>query len=264
MSTVRPEGGTYTGGTYAGGTYVRPQRPRMPPRTPRSHRMPPKQREPGYLLHGGMRAVGELMITCGLVLLLFAAYEVWGKAAIVAGHQEDLDKRLAQEWSTPPSATASPELAAPPGSSIGRLYIPRIGKHWVVVEGVSQKDIAYAPGHYPNSAKPGQVGNFAVAGHRSPAIFWDLDTMRTGDAIVVETRTTYYVYRVTQQKIVTPTAVGVVAAVPGKPGATPTTAMLTLTTCNPKWDNYQRLIVHATLQRSQPRTAGRPAELNGT
>jgi sortase A len=265
MSTLRHERGTYERGTYERetyerGTYVRPPRPRMP----RSHRMPSKRREPVSLLRAGVHTLGEVMITCGLVLLLFAAYEVWGKAAIVAGHQQDLDESLTRQWSTPPPATASAEAAPPPGSSIGRLYLPRIGKHWVVVEGVRQKDIAYAPGHYPSSAKPGQIGNFAIAGHRSPAIFWDLDRMRTGDPVVVETRTTYYIYRVTQQRIVTPTSVGVVAPVPGKPGAKPTTAMLTITTCNPKWDNYERLVVHATLHRSQPRTAGRPAELGGT
>jgi sortase A len=87
--------------------------------------------------------------------------------------------------------------------------------------------------------------------------------VHSGDAIVVETQQTWYVYRVTAQEIVKPTAVEVVAAVPDKPGVKPTDAMLTLTTCNPKWDNYQRLIVHAKLERSQPRSAGRPAEAGG-
>jgi LPXTG-site transpeptidase (sortase) family protein len=110
---------------------------------------------------------------------------------------------------------------------------------------------------------PGQLGNFAVAGHRSPAIFWDLDKMRPGDPIVVETKQQYHIYRVTTKSIVKPTSVEVVAPVPGRPGETPTKAMLTLTTCNPKFDNYERLIVHAELVRSQPRGAGPPAEMGG-
>src|SRR4029453_2354830 len=130
-------------------------------------------------------------------------------------------------------------------------------------EGVAPQNIRYAPGHYPNTALPGEVGNFSVAGHRSPAIFWDLDQMRSGDAVVVETRTMFYVYRVSNTEIVAPTAIEVVAPVPDHPGMTPTEAMLTLTTCNPKWDNYQRLIVHAKLQRSQARAEGRPAERHG-
>jgi len=105
--------------------------------------------------------------------------------------------------------------------------------------------------------------HFAVAGHRIPSIFWDLDQLRPGDPIVVETPTTYFIYDVTQTKIVNPTAVEEVAPVPGDAAAKPSVAMLTLTTCDPKWDNYHRLIVHAQLDRSQLRTAGAPAELGG-
>jgi sortase A len=221
-----------------------------------------------------IRTIGEIMITMGLVLLLFAAYEIWGKAAIVSSHQSDLDAQLAEQWGADPTvAPALPDPGAsvsvsptgppppPPGGSLGRLYIPRLDKYWVVVEGVGDNDLAYAPGHYPNTAQPGELGNFSIAGHRSPAIFWDLDRMRSEDPIVMETRNTFYIYRVTSVSVVSPTAVEVVAPVPGQPGVSPTQAMLTITTCNPKWDNYERLIVHAELRRSQPRSDGRPIEL---
>ncbi len=237
-------------------------------RSPTNFGLPPLTPE---TVRTTLRTVGEVMITVGLVLLLFAAYEVWGKAAIVADHQRDLDSQLAQEWDQPdqePTITPTPGQPggeavppAPPGGSIARLYIPKLGKHWVVVEGVEPRNIAYAPGHYPGTALPGHIGNFSVAGHRSPAIFWDLDRMRAGDPIVVETRKSFFVYRVTQTRIVKPSDVKYIAPVIGNPGETPTEAMLTLTTCNPKWDNYQRLLVHAKLIRSQPRSAGRPAEL---
>lgn len=217
----------------------------------------------------GIRSLGEFMITFGLVLLLFAGYEVWGKAAIVGAHQNDLDDALAAEWAQPAAPSIAPTAAvtptprpslAPP-SGIARLYIPRLNKHWVVVEGVKPADIEYAPGHYPSTAKPGEIGNFAVAGHRSPAIFWNLDRVRPGDKIIVETRSMYFTYEVTQNHIVAPTAVEVIAPVPNQPGVTPTEAYLTLTTCNPKFDNYERLVVHARLLRSQPRSEGPPPEI---
>jgi sortase A len=47
------------------------------------------------------------------------------------------------------------------------------------------------------------------------------------------------------------------------PGSKPTKAMVTLTTCNPKFDNYQRLIVHGELVRTQPKSQGDPVELKG-
>jgi LPXTG-site transpeptidase (sortase) family protein len=229
----------------------------------------------GTAARTAVRGFGEILITLGVIVLLLAAYEVWGKAAVVASHQAELDRSLDREWSGPdPTVTASPEqpdreeatpqpLGPPPGHAIARLYLPSIGKFWVVVEGVALADIRWAPGHYPTSAMPGEVGNFAVAGHRNPATFWDLDRVAAGDVVVVETRETWYVYQVTRNHIVTPDAVEVVAPVPGQPGVEPSEAMLTLTTCNPKWDNYQRLVVHATLVDQQPQSAGRPAALGG-
>ena len=212
------------------------------------------------------RGTGEILITLGLIVLLFAAYEVWGKAAIVNAEQNQLDQQLAQNFEQPGQSGVGPATPPLPGDALARLYIPRLNKNWVVVQGVTQKDIRYAPGHYPNTAMPGQIGNFSVAGHRNRAIFWDLDQLKNGDPIVVETAQSFYVYNVTQTEVVLPTAVQVVAPVPNRPGVKPTVAMLTLTTCNPKFNNYQRLIVHAELARTVKRDptkpdAGMPAEM---
>lgn len=218
----------------------------------------------GTIIRTGIRTLGELMITFGVIVMLFAAYEVWGTAAIINDHQNDLDQQLGQDWDQPDPTVGPTQpagLAPPSGDAVARLYIPKLNKHWVVVEGVTQKAIRYAPGHYPKTAMPGQVGNFSIAGHRTRAIFWRLDEVHKGDWIVVETKKTWFVYKVSSTEIVKPTAVEVVAPVPGKPGAKPKDAMLTLTTCNPKFNNYQRLIVHAKLVRKQDRSAGQPAEL---
>ncbi|WP_162908364.1 class E sortase, partial [Allorhizocola rhizosphaerae] len=225
----------------------------------------------GSVIRTTLRGTGELMITFGLVLLLFAAYEVWGKTAIVDAHQNELAQQLDDAWGSPDptvSASAGPTPSVGPSPApgpnmanvIARLYIPRLAKQWVVVEGVSQADIRYAPGHYPKTAQAGQQGNFSVAGHRNRATFWDLDLLKPGDPVVVESKTTWYVYKVELSKVVLPSAVEVVSATPPdlRPGK-----LLTLTTCNPKLDNYQRLIVHARFAYELPRSNGRPAELGG-
>jgi sortase A len=221
------------------------------------------------IARGVARSLAETMITVGVIAVLFAGYEIWGTATVVHGHQADLERQLTQEWGGDPTVGPSPGgpsqaakiLAPPPGNALARLYIPRLGNHWVVVEGVQPDDLRLGPGHYPATAKPGQIGNFAVAGHRTPAMFWDLDQLHKGDPIIVETANTWFVYGVTEVKVTSPTAVEVVAPVPGKPGARPTRAMLTITTCNPKWANNERLIVHAAMTRQLARTAGRPTEL---
>ncbi|MFG3604041.1 class E sortase [Micromonospora chersina] len=262
-----------------------PATPAEPPRPRRGERvvqLRPEQTGEGYKsvyseltrptvgsrLRTIVRGTGEVLITFGLVVLLFAGYEIWGKAVIVDAHQNDLSSQLAQEWGADPTVgpTTGPSPKPKPpaeGKPVAGLYIPKLDKHWVVVEGVTPDDIRYAPGHYPKSAMPGQVGNFAVAGHRIRATFWRLDELRSGDAIVVETQGEWIIYKVYQQQIVKPNQVEVVAPVPGKPNERPTEKLLTLTTCNPKFDNYQRLIIHARLDHVQAKSAGRPAELEG-
>lgn len=225
----------------------------------------------GTVVLACLRGFGELLITLGVVVLLFAAYEVWGVSALVTAHQNDLARQLEQQWaqSEPvvgPSAgatsgtSATPGRAAVPTNGIAMLHIPRLNKWWVVVQGVAPRNIRYHPGHYPNTAMPGRDGNFAVAGHRNRATFWDLDRMRPGDPIVVQTKDRWYVYRVTTTRIVLPDQVEVVSA---RPPGQQAGKLLTLTTCNPKLDNYQRLIVHAQYDREQPTSAGRPVELEG-
>ncbi len=263
------------------------EEPAQPRRGERVIKLRPEQSADGYKsvhseltrptfrsrLRTGVRAAGEVLITFGIVVLLFAGYEIWGKSVIVNAHQNDLSQQLAEAWGPPGDPTVTPSTtssstpaSAPPkvqGTPIAGLYIPRLDKNWIVVEGVTQKDLRYAPGHYPTSALPGQLGNFSIAGHRNRATFWRLDELDDGDVIVAEDRDNWHIYRVTRNHIVTPSEVAVVAPVPGEPGTKPTDAMLTLTTCHPKFDNYERLIIHAKLDRTQAKSAGRPAELGG-
>ena len=111
-----------------------------------------------------------------------------------------------------------------------------------IVQGVSLDVLATGIGHYPETVMPGEVGNFSVAGHRATngEPFAYLDQLREGDAVVVETGTTWYTYEVTDEYIVQPTQVGVILPVPNKPEAKPRKALMTLTTCNPRWESYER------------------------
>jgi len=221
----------------------------------------------GSRIRSAVRVSGELMITFGMIVLLFAGYEVFGNSAKVQDEQNALDSQLNQQWDDPTvGPTTANNAPAPPGDSlIGRLYIPKLNKEWVVVNGVRPEDIKYAPGHYPKTALPGRVGNFSVAGHRIKKIFWRIDELKPGDVIGVETKDYWFTYKVIGQEIVKPTAVDVVAPVPDHPGQTPTRKLLTLTTCNPKFNNYLRLIVHAQLAAQVERypaqtDGGKPAE----
>jgi sortase A len=247
-----------------------------------------------------VRTTGELLITAGLVVLFFVAYELWGTGVHTARAQHVAADRLEAAWesgallpgeddplvatpaptasdgsgSVAPSGSAAPSRPATPavvrdiplGTGLARLRIPRFGNgyQWVIGEGVSHANLKDGPGHYPGTALPGQVGNFVVSGHRTTygAPFGGVAELQPGDAIVVETAKSWYTYRVRSHDIVDPSHVGVTLPVPDKPGAAPTERMMTLTTCHPKYSARQRYIVYSVLESVLAKTGGaRPPAL---
>lgn len=202
-----------------------------------------------------IRGLGELCITAGLILLLFVTYELWGTGRYTAQQQHRLTDELRRSWEAPKVTTERVKL----GKGLAVIRIPRFGAKYkyVVIEGVDLADLRKGPGHYPGSAMPGQVGNFVVSGHRTTysAPFNRLGELRAGDQILIDTRTTHYVYRVTDRKIVKPTAVEVTAPVPFRPKRRPTQRLITLTTCHPKYSAAERMIIFGELSRQLPRVA---------
>ena len=239
--------------------------------------------------------VGELAITAGAVLLLFVVWQL-GIVGITANRAQaatvdSLERQFAGSQPTPspttssaattpaptatghnatsapspnPTSTATTPPQPPSGDAFAIVRIPRLGAGWAkpVYQGVGANVLAEGIGHYPDTQLPGGVGNVGLAGHRAghgnPLI--DIDTIRPGDAIVVETTDSYSVYRAERSEIVPPNDVQVLAPVPEQPGATPTEAWLTLTSCEPKYGSTNRFIVFAKLDRTVPRDQGPPTD----
>ncbi len=205
-------------------------------------------------------SLGVTLILLGLVSGGYAWWQVYGQRSGIEAGQAKLNNQLDQEWlAAPLKQTAAP--VAPPSSPptpatpplekpAERLTFPKLHESWVVVEGTTQEDLKHAPGHYVGTQQPGEIGNFAVAAHRFPGLFWDLDQLAPGDTVLVETKMATFIYKVTGSKTVHPTDVGVIAANPDNPAAAPTKRLMTLTTCTPKVLDYDRLIVWAVLVAS--------------
>lgn len=219
---------------------------------------------------------GELLVTAGVLILLFVAWQLWWTDV-------ESNRAAAREVSALQRAFAAPADPADPadgggpapdprahgglieGRAFALMHIPRLGTDWSrpVLEGTDRQTLTTGLGHYVGTAAPGEVGNFAVAGHRTTygRPFHDIETLTAGDTIVVETREGYAVYAVTGHRIVLPSQGEVIAPVPGEKGAAPTEAMLTLTACHPKFSAAQRYVVHAALRESFTRAEGLPASI---
>jgi sortase A len=221
-----------------------------------------------------VRTVGEVLLTLGVIVLLFVAYELWWTGRVTRHDQHVLIQSLRRQWA---HSEGKPTRAAPPrlGAALAIMRIPRLGRNYrfAIVQGTSTADLIKGPGHYPGTALPGQIGNFAVAGHRTTYLhpFYDINELKIGDAILIETRTTWFTYRVENvpgtnaryQEIVSPSDISVAYPVPDQPNLaeTPRLAVLTLTSCNPRYSAAQRIVVHAVLVARQPVSDGLPAVL---
>lgn len=140
------------------------------------------------------------------------------------------------------------------GSALAKLEIPAIGVDDIVVAGIDVSDLKKGPGHFPDTPLPGQLGNVAIAGHRTTygAPFFDVDELVPGDEMIVTTLDGRYVYEVTGTQIVSPSDYEVVTT------SDPTRAQLTLVSCDPKFTARNRIIVQAALDVERSGAVGAP------
>jgi sortase A len=158
-------------------------------------------------------------------------------------YQSRVQQRLDRELVSPELEQAYRAGNVGTGDALTRIKIPAIGVDVVVVEGTTQSALRAGAGHYPDTPLPCEAGNVAIAGHRTTygKPFHNLDLLKPGDTIVLETPIGSCTYKLVQGPfIVSPTDTSVVA-----PTAAPS---LTLTTCHPKGSARQRLVVKAEIQ----------------
>ena len=200
----------------------------------------------------GWQVVGvlsEVLISFAIICALYIAWQMWWTGA--QSEHNQIETRQSTSWQNPktgdktkialPQNGEPPKLSKPNGGDlVARMYIPRFGNQWErnVVEGTSLEILSLRGlGHYNETQMPGEIGNFAVAGHRSGygQPLGDVDILKPGDPIVVRTKDYWFVYKYKSYKIVTPDQGQVIAPNPEHPNEKPTKRMITLTTCEPKY-----------------------------
>lgn len=233
---------------------------------------------------------GELLITAGVLVLLFLGWQFSLNGIMLNNQQASDAGSLSENWAAAsptaapaPSASAGAEPAGtflygePPaagsepgtGDDFAVMYVPRFGSDFkkTIAEGVDPKTVLNngGAGHYITTQMPGQVGNFAIAAHRdgwgSP--FLKINELQLGDSIYIETQEGWYTYTFRSSEYVSPYGVGVIDAVPQAPDATAADRIITLTSCNPLYIASERIIAYGVLTDWTPRSAGAPAAIAG-
>lgn len=226
-----------------------------------------------------LHVVGRVLVSAGVVVLLFVAFQLWGTGLSEARAQADLEDEFARlltagpddaaptaASTTLPTAPPSPDPVVvaqaadiPAGDVAARLRIPAIGVDKLVVEGVGEADLRRGPGHYPTTPQPGFAGNAAIAGHRTTygQPFHDLDRLAPGDRIEVTTLIGTFTYEVLapedahgdRLRQVADVLAGAVVVAPSDTWVLADAGddRLTLTACHPRFSARQRIVVTARL-----------------
>jgi sortase A len=230
--------------------------------------------------------IGEVLITAGVITLLYVVWQLWVGDLIYGAERnatgQDLSETWAQEYvPTTPSAeptpgddpatpvTAEPIILDEPADAeiFGVLRVPRFGEDYAVpmAGGVTRARTLdpIGVGHYPGTSMPGEPGNFAVAAHRTTwgKPFNLIADLRVGDPIVVETEEGWYTYRFRTLQYVTPDAVDVLLPVPQAMDVPAGTSYITMTSCSPMYSLAERIVAYGVFDSFTPRTAGEPPAL---
>ncbi|MFE6964909.1 class E sortase [Agromyces sp. NPDC057679] len=229
--------------------------------------------------------LGELLLTAGVLILLFLGWQLWWNDAIMAGQQSQAASELSGEWAeqdraargdTPPPADPGEPVVDTTeyanAEPFAVMYVPRFdapGTHDSVrniAEGYGLdvlNSFELGVGHYPGTQMPGEVGNFAIASHRSAygGGMHEIEQLQLGDAIYVQTKDGWYTYRFRDFEYVTPATTEVLSPVPHHPDLLPTDRIITLTSCNPLYSTAERIVAYGVLESWQPGAANPPAEI---
>lgn len=228
--------------------------------------------------------LGELLITAGVIVMLFLGWYIWLNDIVSGGEQQEAAEVVQQElqdrWERgevsperPVTEVGEPVIstAPPAGEVFGALIVPRFGADYVraIATGVDVETVlnsrSIGVGHYSETQMPGELGNFAIAAHRNTwgGAFSQVDQLRLGDRIYVETVDGWYEYSFRGLEYVWPTGVDVLLPVPTAPDVAPTDRVLTMTTCNPRFSTAERIVAYAVFETWYPRAGGPPTEISG-
>jgi sortase A len=177
------------------------------------------------------------------VVLGVVAFGLLGYPVYTNLYQSRVQQRLDNQLTSPALQQAYRARSVATGDALTRIRIPAIDVDVVVVEGTTASALRAGAGHYPQTPLPCEVGNVGIAGHRTTygRPFHNLDRLKEGDDIILETPVGECTYKVAQVPfVVLPTDTSVVAPATG--------SVLTLTTCHPKGSASRRLVVRAALQ----------------
>jgi sortase A len=204
----------------------------------------------GEKIRKGLLLFAELAFTAAFVIGLFIAYQLWFTNQVADSAAKSISSEIREgikaQTLASESAVLEVEVQGRPYTvtSLGLIYIPRLKDDvWAtpILVGVGNRELALGVGYYPGAATPGETGNFAIAGHRATngEPFARFEKLQAGDQVFIETAEGWFEYRLVENKKIADSATWVLDAEP-KGLNLGSDRLITLTTCDPRWNSTRR------------------------
>ena len=221
--------------------------------------------------------LGELLITAGVLVLLFIGWQQWFNDLVVGAEHRDQAAALSEQFELQAASSPAPvpdggepPVTAPPAEAqtFANFYVPRFGADYAVPIAGGTSTVRtlnkIGIGHYDDTQMPGEVGNFGIAAHRTTygAPFNKVADLQAGDKMYVQTADGWYTYVYRNLQYVPATQVSVLQPVPDAPDVSAASGerLITLTSCNPMFTAQERIVAYGVFESWQP-LADVPAEL---
>jgi sortase A len=230
--------------------------------------------------------LGELLLTAGALVLLFVAWQMWIGDIIISAQKNDEGAAISEEWARGPAPEPPPLVETDDGATyyepvipkvpadaeqLGQMHIPRFGADYEVpimpggnlVEAKGREALSLGVAWYELGERPGEIGNFVVAGHRVThgEPFADFPRLKAGDKVNVETRESIFTYvlRNGGTQIIVPFTVSwPLDSVPDPKRVTedPTEPLITMVTCSELFHTANRSVVVGELRSTRDKANG--------
>jgi sortase A len=219
---------------------------------------------------------GDVLITAGVLVLLFIGWQQWFNDLVVGSQRQDQAAAITKSFGTtaptkpkPTTGWGEPKVdpQAKDATAFGVMYVPRFGATYAMPMGGGTTTEGtldtIGVGHYDGTQMPGAIGNFSVAGHRTTygRPFNQIANLQIGDKIYLETKTGWYTYSFRNLEYVKPTQVSVLDPTPDQVGVAAKDRVMTMTSCNPMFSATERIVAFSVFDSWQPRSAGPPAAI---
>jgi len=198
------------------------------------------------VLGRALHFASSVLILSGVLMVSDAATTVLWQEPLSAYLASREQAKLEDAFAHPPRRVLIKQPVK--GDAIGRIQFPTLHRHYVVIEGTGTTDLRKGPGHYTDTALPGERGTVAIAGHRTTfgAPFRHIDELKRGDTISLEMPYGRFIYKVEKNRIVDPKDVSVKRRVGYD--------RLVLTACHPLYSAAQRIVTFARFVRRDARS----------